>query len=171
MNELRLAFGGYFRDPVQIGPVLQLLEPMLLRAGSAVDVIPGISVGDEDIAKVIHRQTKERGAEGVDGLNQLVSLGIEDEQIAIRNLGVLDNIHGETNGVESRGKLLGFEGDEFPVNLFLFAPGELCLVIGFKWEDVEFAIIDGNRSRLLRRDFQVIHDPARSDIDHRDLVA
>lgn len=91
-------FGGFVvreidaGDLVEKGPVLEFGEAVLFGAGSSVDVIAGIGLGDEDGAFGVDGEAVEEGAEGVDGFDEGVGFGVEDEEIFVGNVGVFDDV-------------------------------------------------------------------------------
>ena len=104
---------------VEKGPVAQLLETVLFRSGQAVYLVPSIGLGNEDRSLGIDRHAVKQSAKGIDGLDELVGLCIEYEQIPIGNAGMLDDIGDMSKGehvVVGYGMLVCIEGHEVSVD-------------------------------------------------------
>jgi hypothetical protein len=86
------AAGKHARDPVQKRPVLKVRKPLLLRAGPAIGVVAGIGLGKKYAPAAVDSKAVEKRAEAFDRFKEPIGGGIEHEQIAIGNVGVLDDV-------------------------------------------------------------------------------
>ena len=90
------SLGGDACDAVEECAVLQLGQALFARPGAAVDVIARIRLCNVSNPVRVHGQSVEQGAQCRDGLDELVGRCVEYEQVAIRHLGILDDVHDVT---------------------------------------------------------------------------
>ena len=158
-------------DLIEEGAVLKFGEAMFFCARSAVDVIAGIGLGDEDRAFGIDGEAVEKGAKGVDRFDEAVGPGVEDEEIFIGDVGVFDDVENVSKGedvVVGDGVLMGVEGDEVAIDFV--AAGELGFVVGLEGDDVKFSVADGDGAGVLGGDGEVFGDLSGGDVDDGDFV-
>ena len=144
----------------------------MLRAGAAVGVVAGVGLGEEHAAVTVDSKAVKERPEAVNRLNELVGGGIEHEQIAVGDVGVLDDVddvaEGENVVVADR-VFPGVERDQVAVRLTP-AARELCAVVRFKRRHIEPAAAHLDGTRVLRGNRQRLdHAPPRH-VDHDDPV-
>ena len=165
------------RDLVQEGAVLQLGQAVALRAGLAVGVVAGFRLGDEHPRVGVHSDTVEQRAEGVHDFDEFVRGGVEDVQVAVRDVRVAHDVRHVASGKALRGAanrlgdvFAGIEGTQHAVDVLLPAAGDLRLVVGLERHDVQAVAAHRQGARVLRGDLQMANDAAPEHVHHRDAV-
>ena len=159
-------------DPIQEGAVLHLGQPFLRGAGAAIGIVPGIGLRDEDPAGRVDGQTVEQRAHGAGDVHEGVVRRLEDVQVPVGDSRVLDDIDVDPEGqhvVVVDHMPLCVERAELTV-LRAPAPRDLGLVVGLEGDDIQKAVPDDERARILRRDGKPVDHVARAHVDHGDLV-
>ena len=144
---------------------------MLFGPCTAVDIISGIGLGNENSTLGVHSHSVKQSAEGIDGLDKLVGFDIENEQIPIGYAGMFYDIGDmpkRQNIVIGNGVLMGIKGNEFAIDLV--PARKLGLIIRLERNDIKPAITNHNTPGILSRNLQEFDHFSGSDIHHRDFV-
>ena len=163
---------GDASNAVEECAVFQLGQALFARPGASVEIIARIRLCNVSHPVRVYGQSVEQGSQCVDGLDELVGCCIEHEQVAIRHLGILDDVHDVAQGkhvVCGDGVVPGVERHEVAVGLAC-AAGKLRLVSGLERDHVKHPRAHQNRPRVLRGNIQSLDHGAPGHVDHRDLV-
>ena len=98
-RRLAAAFGAIEgRDLVEEGAVLHLGQTVAEGAGLAVGVVARLRLGDEHLGAGIHRDAVEQGTEGVHDFHKRVRGGVEDVQVAVRDVRMAHDVRHVAGG-------------------------------------------------------------------------